>query len=233
MRRVHRRVRRDREIQAAVHGEIEALRDQLQTSLTSGLSLLGREMVVSRETEQWERSVHGTELTKALERVADALDGLGTHLQLDRRERTAQSMSVEFLLRELVVTLAEPVPDGPAMLERTPVLEGTAVLGGTIDCDATIDLTAPDDTLGPDEALGRDETLGVGSRVEVLSRFQRRWCAGFVVAEIVTDDRCAHYRLMRHFDRELLPVLFDAQDLRLVAVGDDETDAGVTPIGRS
>jgi hypothetical protein len=187
-----RRRGRARGIEAVVHGEMEGLRTELQALAAQH---------EHTEHEHWERTLRGVELTKALDRIADALDGLGMHLQLDRRERQAHAMSVEFLLRELVITLAEPVPDAPE------------VLGGTIELDAVERVPAAVHT----DADG--EHLEVGSVVEVRSRFQRRWCAGFSVAEVVAGDDRVHYRLIRRSDRELLPVLFDADDLRIVGTG--------------
>lgn len=55
-----------------------------------------------------------------------------------------------------------------------------------------------------------------GTHVEVRSRFEQRWSRGFEVAELVTDhdDAAPRYRVRRRSDGSLLPVLFDADDLR-------------------
>lgn len=55
-----------------------------------------------------------------------------------------------------------------------------------------------------------------GTHVEVRSRFEQRWSRGFEVAELVEDSDPEHarYRVRRRSDGSLLPVLFDADDLR-------------------
>ncbi len=54
-----------------------------------------------------------------------------------------------------------------------------------------------------------------GTHVEVRSRFESRWSRGF---EIVHCDDDAHgdrrYQVRRRSDGSILPVLFDANDLR-------------------
>lgn len=52
--------------------------------------------------------------------------------------------------------------------------------------------------------------LGVGSRVEVRSRFDRRWTRGFSVAAVDADA----YQLRRESDGAVLPAWFSADDVR-------------------
>jgi hypothetical protein len=53
-----------------------------------------------------------------------------------------------------------------------------------------------------------------GTRVEVRSRFDRRWVGGFEVAEPVEGpDR--GYRIRRRSDRSVLPTVFAPEDVRL------------------
>ena len=49
-----------------------------------------------------------------------------------------------------------------------------------------------------------------GAEVEVRTRYQGRWARGFHIDE-VSDDR---YRLRRHSDGTVLPVVFRADELR-------------------
>ena len=55
------------------------------------------------------------------------------------------------------------------------------------------------------------DTLAVGDRVEVRRRFDSQWARGFEIVD-VTDDG---YRVKRMSDGEILPVVFDADDVRL------------------
>jgi hypothetical protein len=53
-----------------------------------------------------------------------------------------------------------------------------------------------------------------GTRVEVRSRFEQRWSRGFEICEVVDSDGHDRYRVRRRSDGSVLPVLFDADDLR-------------------
>jgi hypothetical protein len=53
-----------------------------------------------------------------------------------------------------------------------------------------------------------------GTRVEVRSRFDRRWSRGFEIEAVVTDQAELQYRLRRRSDNSVLPVDFMADDLR-------------------
>lgn len=54
------------------------------------------------------------------------------------------------------------------------------------------------------------ETFSPGTEVEVLSRFESRWVSGFEI-EAGLNDR---YTLRRRSDECVLPVAFDAQQIR-------------------
>lgn len=53
-----------------------------------------------------------------------------------------------------------------------------------------------------------------GTRVEVRSRFDQRWARGFEVTDVVEEGGARRYRLRRRSDGSVLPVLFDADDVR-------------------
>jgi hypothetical protein len=55
-----------------------------------------------------------------------------------------------------------------------------------------------------------NELMKPGTRVEVRQRFDQRWSRGFEVAEEVAEG----YRLRRVSDGSLLPVAFEADDVR-------------------
>jgi hypothetical protein len=54
------------------------------------------------------------------------------------------------------------------------------------------------------------DTLSVGDKVEVRRRFDAQWARGFEIVEI-TDEG---YRLKRTSDGEVLPAVFDPDDVR-------------------
>lgn len=56
----------------------------------------------------------------------------------------------------------------------------------------------------------RRQVLEKGMKVEVRSRFDGRWVAGFEVAEVLEGT----YRLARLSDGALLPVEIDCDDVR-------------------
>ena len=56
----------------------------------------------------------------------------------------------------------------------------------------------------------RRAELRKGTKVEVRNRFDGSWARGFEVAEQEAD----HYLVMRLSDGEVLPVPFDADDVR-------------------
>ncbi len=53
--------------------------------------------------------------------------------------------------------------------------------------------------------------LPAGTKVEIRNRFDRRWTKGFIV---VDGDPESGYRVRRVSDDSILPVTFDADDVR-------------------
>jgi streptomycin 6-kinase len=54
-----------------------------------------------------------------------------------------------------------------------------------------------------------------GTRVEVRSRFDRRWARGFEVDAIVAEtDESENYRIKRRSDGAVLPALFVSDEVR-------------------
>jgi hypothetical protein len=68
--------------------------------------------------------------------------------------------------------------------------------------------------------MGSDEfrLADSGTRVEVRSRFDRRWARGFEVVEPIEQPRLG-YRIRRRSDRSVLPVVFAAEDVRVERTG--------------
>jgi hypothetical protein len=66
-------------------------------------------------------------------------------------------------------------------------------------------------------SLGRFVTIPPmepGTRVEVRSRFDASWARGFEIHEVIEGPGAPSYRIRRRSDAAVLPVLFDAQDVR-------------------
>ncbi len=132
------------------------------------------------------------EVTHAVNRVAHAIDRLAAQLDAYRAEQAEHWNTIEFLLREMVIV-------------GVPAARPT-VHGGVIDPDA-IDLTGREPVIAGDP-------LQVDTPVDVRSRFQDRWVCGFVIAQAVESSGPFRYRLTRQSDGLLLPILFDACDVR-------------------
>jgi hypothetical protein len=71
--------------------------------------------------------------------------------------------------------------------------------------------------LDPEIATGgprRREPIDAGTSVEVRTRFDGRWSAGFEVVELIgADSAQVRYRLRRTSDGAILPVLFADNDI--------------------
>jgi hypothetical protein len=72
----------------------------------------------------------------------------------------------------------------------------------------------------PDPETTRGLLIDTGIAVEVRSRFDGRWCAGFEVADRIEADSCeVAYRLRRTTDGAILPVLFGDDDDIMASAG--------------
>ena len=140
------------------------------------------------------RSERDLELSKALNRIADSIERIGSQLDSYHLERADHLDAIEFLLREMVIGSV------PATGARS------VVLGGVVDPD---DLDQDDITVIPD-----GHPLEVDTAVEVRSRFHDRWISGFSIAESVDTAGRRRYRLTRRSDGIPLPILFEACDVR-------------------
>lgn len=136
------------------------------------------------------------ELLKGLDRIVDSIERVAAQLDSYHQERAEHLDAIEFLLREMVISMIPPTTARPV------------VLGGVIDPEA-IDRTGPEITISADAY-----PLEVDTAVEVWSRFQDRWISGFAIAEAVEDPSCCRYRLSRRSDGIPLPILFDTCDVR-------------------
>jgi hypothetical protein len=56
--------------------------------------------------------------------------------------------------------------------------------------------------------------MKAGTHVEVRNRFEARWSRGFEIADTITDDGATRYRVRRRSDQNVLPAVFDEDDLR-------------------
>jgi len=60
------------------------------------------------------------------------------------------------------------------------------------------------------DGRGSERRHAVGDAVELHTKFDGSWCAGFEIAEVGRDD----YRVRRRHDRVLLPEPTSERDLR-------------------
>jgi hypothetical protein len=187
-----------------LQGELDGVREELTSSWTSSFDELRRDIVSEREVVDARVADHDLHLVDALHRVADAFENIAQSLEADRRARQVQLDTVEFLLRELVLGLAQPTATPPV------------VLGGSIDPGALAD--------GQPRRIDidlSDAPIAVGAIVEVRSRFHDRWVHGFAVSEYIPGPTRRGYRLRRITDTDQLPLLFDAADVRRATVATD------------
>jgi len=180
-----------------LRGELDGVRAEL----TNSIDELRRDVVSEREAVETRAVGRDVELVGALHRIADAFERVADGLECERRDRVAQLESVEFLLRELVLSAAATPMAATA---RRPT-----VLGGSID--GTLDGACGDGHVDIDLA---DPPLPVDALVEVRSRFHDHWVHGFAVVEYIAGPRRRGYRLRRITDTDQLPLLFDADDVR-------------------
>jgi hypothetical protein len=144
------------------------------------------------------------EVTRAVDRIADAVERLAGRLDAYHHERSEHLDAIEFLVREMVMG---------AIPAARPLVHG-----GVVEPDV-IDLTRPE------PIISERYPLAVDTPVEVRSRFQDRWVCGFVIAQTVEDAGRTQYRLTRHADGTPLPILFDARDVRATTSTFDRTRA--------
>ena len=188
-----------------LRGELDGVRSELTTSITTSFEELRHDIVVERDVVEARVADHDLELVNALHRMADAFESIAESLEADRRDRRAQLDAVEFLLRELVIGFA------PATAVRPVVLGGSIEPGAGADANGCggidIDLSDP---------------IPVDAPVEVRSRFHDHWVHGFAVGEYIGGPSRRGYRLRRMADADQLPLLFDAADVRRAIVVTDQ-----------
>jgi hypothetical protein len=187
-----------------LRGELDGVRDDLTTSFSSSFDELRRDLAIERDVVDARAIDNTTELVSALHRVADAFETIAQTLDADRRDRRQQLDAVEFLLREMVIGLAQPTAVSPI------------VVGGSIDPGAL-----PARTLGAVDIDLTESPIPVGTPVEVRSRFHDRWVHGFAVAEYVVGAERSGYRLRRLSEAEQLPLLFEQDDVRRATLACD------------
>jgi hypothetical protein len=205
MRRVGERVRAS--WATLLRGELEDVRDELTTSFASSLEELRRDVVAERDLADARAADHDTELVNALHRVADAFESIAQSLEIDRSDRREQLDAVEFLLREMVLGMAQPTATTPGVLggsiDPSSITPGASAANGAVDIDLS------------------GSPIAVDTPVEVRSRFHDRWVHGFAVAEYVVGTGHNGYRLRRLAERAQLPLLFEAADVRRATLPSD------------
>lgn len=188
-----------------IRGELEGVQAELTTSWATSFDNLRRDIVAEHEVVESRIADRDLELVNALHRIADSFESIAASLETDRRDRCAQLDAVEFLLREMVIGMAQPTTARPM------------VLGGTIDSSAL--------SAGPRSPVDIDLSdlpIAVDTLVEVRSRFHDQWVHGFAVSEYIPGPTRRGYRLRRITDTDQLPLLFDAADVRRSVVASDQ-----------
>jgi hypothetical protein len=187
---------------AAMRGELVGLQASVEESLNATVEAMRQELRSQqtaldtiRRGDREERAL----FAGALDRLVGVLDSLTGALELERRERLAQTELVERLLRETLV-------------HRTPAASPAQLVGGSIDATViseeatTIDLRPPGGVLA--------DQLVEGAAVQVRSQFQDRWTDGFIISRVKHEAGHRQIQLTRASDGTKLPVWFDAADVR-------------------
>jgi hypothetical protein len=192
----------------AVRAELVGLQGTVEQSLNANAEALRREwqaqqadLETVRRADRDERALFAV----ALDRLVGVLDSLASALELERRERLAQTELVECLLRE-------------TLLHRDPVATPAQLVGGAIDParispgETTIDLREVE--RGELELEGTTAELRAGAPVQVRSQFHDRWTDGFTITQVRIEEGRRRFQLTRSSDGTTLPVWFEATDVR-------------------
>lgn len=188
----------------AVRAELVELQANVEHSLTATVDAMRKELQsqqssleVIRHGDREERAL----FAGALDRLVGVLDSLTAALELERRERLAQTELVERLLRETLV-------------HRSPAATPSQLVGGSIDPVRSSDEPTTID-LRMLEGVVADQLIE-GASVQVRSQFQDRWTDGFTISRVKQDAGRRQVQLTRSSDGTTLPVWFDATDVRAV-----------------
>ena len=200
------------ELSKVVRSEISHTSATLEHKIESGIAELHHDIAESHSaanTLEIARNQDTQDLSQALTQLANAITALHSRLDADVNERQLHLSSVEWLMRELIISFPQPVAHEPS-----------TVVGGTIDRDAYQQFRDSDvvSLSSSDEIDLREAERTVGMLVEVRSRFHDRWIRGFEIREIIDVGDIRRFRLTRISDHMALPVLFDSIDIRPLPV---------------
>ncbi len=176
-------------VEESLNATVEAMRQELRSQQTA--------LDTIRRGDREERAL----FAGALDRLVGVLDSLTGALELERRERLAQTELVERLLRE-------------TLIYRSPTASPAQLVGGSID-PARVSDEATTIDLRTLEGVVADQ-LVEGSVVQVRSQFQDRWTDGFTISQVKHEAGRRQVQLTRSSDGTTLPVWFDATDVRAV-----------------
>ncbi len=199
------------ELTKVVRSEISQTNATLEATLHDELGELHHELQNDRDATATQNSARDHELASAISHLADAIGALHHRIDADINERQLHLSSVEWLMRELIISFPQPntTSDAPS--------DAHTILGGTIERDPATQLDGA--ALSPTSEIDlREAERHVGMLVEVRSRFHDRWIRGFEIIEIVDIGDLRRFRLSRISDRIALPVLFDTYDIRPLPV---------------
>jgi hypothetical protein len=188
---------------ARERAELHDLRDEV--------TRLRLEMRASLDDVREEFSERDTELARALRRVADACQVIAGRIEGERAERADLVDALGRIGASMAASLAQI--GAVARPPRHTVLGGSidATLDGVVEDEITLDEDVPP-AASPATSAATDVLQH--EAVEVHCRFGDRWVGGFEVAEVVSGEGGARYRLRRRSDGSILPTLFDERDIR-------------------
>lgn len=209
------------ELSKVVRSEISQTNATLEQKIESGIAELHHDIAEHQNgvaAIESARNQDSQELAQALTQLASAITALHSRLDADVNERQLHLSSVEWLMRELIISFPQPAPHEPSTL-----------LGGTIEQGSHQHFRDSDVVaISPSGEIDlREAERSVGMLVEVRSRFHDRWIRGFEIREIIDVGDIRRFRLTRISDHMALPVLFDSNDIRPLPVQPDaEHDSG-------
>ena len=216
------------ELTKVVRGEISQTSATLEHKIDAGIAELHEDIAKTQSAAtaiEATRNHDTQELAQALTMLANAITALHSRLDADVNERQLHLSSVEWLMRELMISFPPPALHEPSTL-----------LGGTIEREPQTQFRDSDivSLTASDEIDLREAERAVGMLVEVRSRFHDRWIRGFEIREIIDVGDIRRFRLTRISDHMALPVLFDSIDIRPLPVQPDfgaASDSAIKGVG--
>ena len=208
------------DLNATLSNELERLRADIEAGLERTVDALRVDRQALEQQRRSDEVERDARLSTSMERLAESMEMLAEVWSSERGARAREIELLEFLVREQVL---RPERANGATALPSPIIGGAVGAADT----AVIDLRVGDAT-----HVAADVALMVGTTVEVRSHFDDHWSHGFEIAEVVKDGACVRYRLLRHSDKAMIPVLFDVDEVRRLILPDVDRLIHVSEIPR-